>query len=52
MLFVGGLIVGMILIITIEIFAYILWKKVIKKKIDDAVFKMSLKILEKENERK
>lgn len=52
MLFLGGVIVGMLISIAIAITCFILWKKVIKKKVDDAIFRAGLKAIEKQKENK
>lgn len=51
MLFFGGVIVGMVISITTFISGIIIWKKFIKKKVDDAIFKAGLKAIEAQKEK-
>lgn len=51
MLFLGGVVVGIIISIAIAVVSFILWKKFIKKKLDDAIFKAGLKAIEKSKEK-
>lgn len=46
MLFFGGFITGIIFSIGIAITCFILWKKIFKKKVDEAIFKAGLKAIE------
>ena len=50
--FLGGMSVGIIICVALFVTGIILWKKVIKKKVDDAIFKAGLKAIEKQKENK
>ena len=51
MLFLGGVVVGIIISITLAIVGIVLWHKIFKKKFDDIIFKAGLKAIEKNKER-
>ena len=51
MLFLGGVVVGMTISVVITVVAIIVWKKFIKKKVDDAIFKAGLKAIEAQKEK-
>ena len=51
MLFLGGVVVGIIISIAIAVAGIIIWKKFIKKKVDDAIFKAGLKAIEAQKEK-
>ena len=51
MLFLGGVAVGILISAVIAIVGIVMWKKFIKKKVDDALFKAGLKAIEKEKEK-
>lgn len=50
-LFLGGVMTGIIITISIAIVGIIVWKKFIKKKVDDAIFKAGLKAIEANKEK-
>lgn len=50
-LFIGGVFVGMIITITIAIVLFIVWRKFLKKKVDNYIFKAGLKAIEKQKEK-
>lgn len=50
-MFFGGFVTGVIITIVIDVIAVILWHKVIKKKVDEAIFKAGLKAIEKQKEK-
>ena len=51
MLFLGGVAVGIIISIAIAITSIIVWKKFVKKRVDDAIFKAGLKAIEAQKEK-
>lgn len=51
MLFLGGIIVGIIISIGLAVAGLIIWNKFIKKKVDDAIFKAGLKAIEAQKEK-
>jgi membrane protein implicated in regulation of membrane protease activity len=51
MLFLGGVVVGMIISLVIVVISIIVWKKFIKKRVDDAIFKAGLKAIEAQKEK-
>ena len=51
MLFLGGVAVGMVISLVIGIISIVVWKKFIKKKVDDAIFKAGLKAIEVQKEK-
>lgn len=51
MLFFGGVMVGIAISIAMAIVSIIIWKKFIKKKVDDAIFKAGLKAIEAQKEK-
>lgn len=52
MLFFGGVVVGLVISATLAVVGIIIWKKFIKKKVDDAIFKAGLKAIEAQKEKK
>lgn len=50
MLFTGGIIVGIIICLGIEFAGYMVWRKILKKKVDEAVRRAELKVIEKSKE--
>ena len=51
MLFLGGIITGIFISLIISITIIIVWKKFIKKKVDDAILKAKLKVIEAQKEK-
>lgn len=51
MLFLGGVVVGILLSVGMAITSFIVWKKFVKTKVDDAIFKAGLKAIEKSKEK-
>lgn len=51
MLFLGGVVTGILISVVVAVIIIVTWKKFIKKKIDDALFKASLKAIEKEKDK-
>lgn len=51
MLFLGGVVVGIIISAATAVAGIIIWKKFIKKKVDDAIFKAGLKAIEAQKEK-
>ena len=51
MLFLGGVITGILISVALLIASLIVWKKFIKKKVDDAIFKAGLKAIEAQKEK-
>ena len=51
MLFLGGVVVGITISLVTAIIAIIIWKKFIKKKVDDVIFKAGLKAIEAQKEK-
>lgn len=51
MLFLGGMAVGILLSAIIAVVGIIIWKKLLKKKLDDVMLRASLKAMEKEKNR-
>lgn len=50
-MFFGGVIVGILISVALLVGAIIIWKKFIKKKVDDAIFKAGLKAIEAQKEK-
>ena len=51
MLFLGGVVVGIIISVILVVTGIILWHKIVKKKGDDMIFKAGLKAIEKQKEK-
>lgn len=50
-LFLGGVVVGIFISIALLVISIIVWRKFIKKKVDDVIFKAGLKAIEVNKER-
>lgn len=51
MLFLSGMVTGIFVSLIIGIIVIIIWKKFIKKKVDDVIFKAGLKAIEAQKEK-
>lgn len=51
MLFLGGVATGLLIAAGITVASFVLWRKVLKKKLDEVMLKASLKALEREKKK-